>query len=56
MTRDEDPHRDQGAEDDDAPGPTDETDAATKADMGLPGSPEQSYSPEGMEKDDEIDG
>lgn len=41
---DEDEHGDQ-------PAPAENTDPATKADMGLGGTPAQAYSPEGMDDD-----
>ena len=49
-----DQNDDEDAETEDTPGPTGATDPATKADMGLSGSPEESYSPAGMGED--IDG
>lgn len=41
---------------DDQPAPAENTDPATKADMGLSGTPAQAYSPEGMDDDGDDGG
>lgn len=51
--KDED--RDDPAEEGQVPGPTDDSDAATEADAGLPGSPAVSYTPGGMDDEGDSD-
>jgi hypothetical protein len=50
----DEPPRDEPEEDPAAVGPRENTDPATKADAGLPGSPAETYSPAGMGDEDRV--
>jgi hypothetical protein len=46
-------HHEEDGPDCEPPGPRENTDPATKADMGMTGTPARSYSPKGMAPDED---